>query len=273
MLEGASRFDEHRSASSNAGDQAAAPSLRVKWLPYSEEHDLLFDVHTHVGVDSGFVLRSWWPYAQTTQHLLDDMSRNGIGRAVCFPFTLPSSFDSIAFADVGSVNLIENRFPFDRENKCLLDEVDRIDAEDRLLPFAMFDPFRKQDEQIAAIESLATRICGLKTQTTVLQSPIKELLKRGRGLMNLAEKHDWPVVVHTAVAPSDSWAQVADCIEVAAAFPRVRFNLAHSLRFHRRLLEEASQLKNVWIDCSAHLIHCALEKDDSPCHRATIRSS
>lgn len=36
-------------------------------------------------------------YAQTAQHLLDDISRNGIGRAVCFSFALPFSFYSVAF--------------------------------------------------------------------------------------------------------------------------------------------------------------------------------
>ena len=31
---------------------------------------LLYDVHTHVGADQGFLLRGWWPYASTTTDLL-----------------------------------------------------------------------------------------------------------------------------------------------------------------------------------------------------------
>ena len=42
----------------------------------------------------------------------------------------------------------------------------------------------------------------------------------------------------------------------------MRFNLAHSLRFHAPSLRRAAQLHNVWVDCSAHLNHCKLARDD-----------
>lgn len=223
-----------------------------------------YDVHTHVGLDAGFFLRGWWPYALTTQQLLADMARNGIDRAVCFPFTLPSSFDVERFSSSGEVRLLSDRVPFDRENKLMLDEVARIDHEHRLRPFAMFDPARRPREQAKAIEPIVDSIHGLKVQSTVLQSPIRALLGEGRCLMELAERHDLPVLIHTSIAPHDTWAQATDCLDVAAAFPRVRFNLAHSLRFHRSSLERAATLANVWVDCSAHLIHCALARTDSP---------
>jgi len=222
------------------------------------------DVHTHVGLDTGFHLRGWWPYALTTQQLLADMDRNGIKRAVCFPFTLPSAFDVIRFADSGEVNLLPDRFPFDRENQLLLLEVARVDVRKQLLPFAMFDPAREQERQAEAIESRIGEIHGLKVQSTVIQSPIRALLKEGRCLMELAGKYDLPVLIHTSIAPTDLWAQTSDCLEVAAAYPRVRFNLAHSLRFHQPSLIAATKLANVWVDCSAHLIHCALACRDSP---------
>jgi predicted TIM-barrel fold metal-dependent hydrolase len=59
-------------------------------------------------------------------------------------------------------------------------------------------------------------------------------------------------------------AQAADCLAVAGAFPKVRFNLAHSLAFHARLLREAAGMPNVWVDCSALLIHCRLAREDHP---------
>jgi predicted TIM-barrel fold metal-dependent hydrolase len=63
---------------------------------------------------------------------------------------------------------------------------------------------------------------------------------------------------------NDPWAQVSDCLAVARAFPGVRFNLAHSLRFHEPLLHEAAGMANVWVDCAAHLAHCELARDNSP---------
>jgi hypothetical protein len=50
---------------------------------------------------------------------------------------------------------------------------------------------------------------------------------------------------------------------VAEAFPRVRFNLAHSLRFSAEDLRRAAELPNVWVDCSAHFNHCTLALRDS----------
>jgi predicted TIM-barrel fold metal-dependent hydrolase len=225
---------------------------------------LIYDVHTHVGLDAGFYLRGWWPYASTAQDLLSHMDAAGIDRAVCFPFTLPSAFDVEAFTSRGEVTLRPGRVPFDRENALLRQEIERIDSKGRLLQFAMFDPARLPDEQVKLIEPLIGKINGLKTQTTSLQSPITRLLDEAKGLMELAGRHNLPVLFHTAVAPKDNWAQVADCLKVARAYPEVRFNLAHSLRFDEEHLKAAAKLPNVWVDCSAFLVHCQLARENSP---------
>jgi predicted TIM-barrel fold metal-dependent hydrolase len=225
---------------------------------------LLYDVHTHVGLDLGFYLRGWWPYASTAQDLLTHMDANGIDRAVCFPFGLPSAFDPHVFAQAGKVKLQPNRAPFDAENALLRQELDRLDPDARLLQFAMFDPTRAVSEQVQNLEPLLGKISGLKTQTTILESPILRLLDEGKPLMELAREHKLPVLFHTSVAPHDAWAQVTDCLAIAEAYPEVRFNLAHSMRFDRECLKRARQLPNVWVDCSAHLAHCSLARENSP---------
>ena len=220
---------------------------------------LVYDVHTHIGLDTGFYLRGWWPYAATTRDLLEQMDRHGIDRAVCFPFTLPSAFDAYAFAQRNEVTLLPGRFPFDRENALLATEIERVGG-GRLLQFAMFDPAREIERQVKAIKPLIGKIAGLKTQSTVIRSPVRALLEHGRPLIELAAEHDLPVLFHTSV--NDPWAQVADCLAVAKAFPSVRFDLAHSCRFHLPLLRECAATANVWVDCSAHLAHCQLARDN-----------
>lgn len=224
---------------------------------------IFYDVHTHVGCDPGFYLRKWWPYAATAQDLLSHMDAAGIDRAVCFPFTLPSAFELQEFIGEGRVALSPGRFPFDRENDLLLNEVERINPQ-RLLPFAMFDPSRSAEEQARHLELLAPKVRGLKTQSTIIQSPIRDLIRDGRAIMEVARRHGLPVLFHTSIHPSDVWANAGDCLDVAEAFPDVRFNLAHSLRFHLPSLKRAAALPNVWIDCSAHLIHCRLACENSP---------
>jgi len=217
---------------------------------------MLIDVHTHIGLDLGFMLRGWWPYASTAVDLIGHMNAEGVDRAVCFPFGLPSAFDPYAFADRQAVELLPGRVPFDRENALLLQEIDRLQLGDRLSALAMFDPSRQVDEQIENLTPLIGRISGLKVQATIIESPIAALLNVGRPLMDFAKAHDLPVLMHTSVIEVDIWSQVSDCLEVAAANPTVRFNLAHSLRFNERHLRDAADTTNVWVDCSAHLAHC-----------------
>jgi len=224
----------------------------------------LYDCHTHVGIDTGFYFRGWWPYGATVQDLLGHMGSNGIERAVCFPFVLASAFDPEAFAREGRVRLQPGRVPYDRENLLLLQECERLDPDRRLSVFAMFDPARRVEEQVAALERISGRIAGLKAQTTVLQSPILTLVDGGRGLLEFAERQDLPVLLHTSINPQDQWAQASDCLQVARAFPKVRFCLAHSLRFDAESLQGAAETPNVWVDCSAHLVHARLARENHP---------
>lgn len=216
-----------------------------------------YDVHTHVGLDLGFYLHGWWPYALTAQDLLTNMKRFGFDRAVCFPFTLPSAFDPYCY-ERDEMKLLPGRVPFDRENELLAWEVSQVAPNGELLQFAMFDPERQVAAQLKNIEKLIGKIAGLKTQSTVLQSTVRALLDESRDLMHFAEQHNLPVLFHTALSEGDKWAQVADCIAVAEKYPKVRFNLAHNLRMDAVFLKRITEFPNVWVDCSAHLAHCAL---------------
>ena len=198
------------------------------------------------------------------QELIEHMDVHGIGRAVCFPFTLPSAFDAAAFADKGRVELLPGRVPFDRENDMLVREIDALGVRERLFPLAMIDPTRCVDEQLASLERLAGRISGLKLQSTIIESPVLNLLSVGRGLLEFAAAQQLPVLLHATIWETAPHALVADCFAVAEAFPSVRFDLAHSLAFHAGHLRRASQMPNVWVDCAALLAHCELARQNSP---------
>ncbi len=218
--------------------------------------ELTFDVHTHLGADAAFYQRGWWPYAATAQDLLQHLDTHGIARACVFPFVICSAFDEEAFAQRGEIRLKPGRTPYDRENRLLVQECQRLDKQRRLHVLAMFDSNRNVPQQVENLLPLADQLDGLKVQGTVPQSAVTGLLEAGRPLMELAAARDWPVLIHTSIAESDPWSQVRDCLKVARAYPTVRFNLAHSLRFDHDSLKQVRDLPNVWVDCSAHLIHC-----------------
>lgn len=233
-------------------------------IPSVHSTDARIDVHTHIGVDQAFYLRGWWPYAATIEDLRGHLDRHGLTHACMFPFCVSSAYDPLAFADRHEIELLPGRFPYDRENAMLTRELELVGYRSRFLVLAMVDPARKVQEQVQSLGALQGRIHGLKLQGTIIQSRVALFLSEARGILELAEQEDYPVLIHTSVHPEDPWSQVSDCLAVAREFPKVRFNLAHSLRFDLPCLKEAAEMPNVWVDCAAHLAHCSLAVKDSP---------
>ncbi len=157
-------------------------------------------------------------------------------------------------------------YPYQFENQQMLSEVFDLfdDLAPRVRPFVIIDPSRQTEEQIRGLEGLAERyaIAGLKVQATMVKARVTDLPRTG--FLDLAERHDWPVLIHSAVHPDDTWSQVADILDVVQATPRVRFNVAHTLRFDKPALDRLAELPNAWFDVSAFCIHCDLATEDSP---------
>jgi hypothetical protein len=79
------------------------------------------------------------------------------------------------------------------------------------------------------------------------------------------------VLFHTSV--NDPWGQVATAWRRQGE-SEGRFNLAHSAGFHCAACASA-RTKNVWVDCSAHLAHCQLARDNKsrPVQRSLTASA
>jgi len=235
----------------------------------ASDREAVIDVHTHVGISPRSYIDLGYPYCLSLEDLAIRMKALGISCSVVFPF------DSFYYAlsrnpakRVRTTGRI-SRFPYELENRNLCHEVYEIFPQysDRFLPFAMFDPARKQAEQVKLLESLAGRypLYGLKTVTSYSQACVRDLLSRdGRRILDFARELDLPVTIHTSVAPGDPWANVFDILEVVSANPEVRFCLAHTCRFNRKALDAAGRLPNCFVDLSAFHIHCDLAVQNSP---------
>ena len=230
---------------------------------------MLYDCHTHVGIELGHWLTGAFPYAQTYPDLIRDLDAAGIDKVVVFPMVTHFAMDLEAMhaGQVATSATSWSAFPYQFENSQLLHEIYELFDElaDRAEPLMMIDPSRHPAEQIESIEGLSERyrIAGLKMQGTMTQSYVSDL--PSSGFLELAAERDWPVLIHSAVHPDDPWSQVMDILDVVEATPAVRFNVAHSLRFDKLGLDRLAGLPNSWCDCSAHCIHCELAcEPDSP---------
>lgn len=227
----------------------------------------LIDAHTHVGADLLFYLQGHQPYALDWPNLVEQGERSGIGRFVVFPMVSHLGLN-VAELRVGRITSegAWERVPYAFENRRMMTEIVHHFPQytDRALPLWMIDPSREAAGQCAALRELHQEFpcSGLKIQATIIQSFIRDLLGSGACLLDLAEEKNWPVLIHTSVHPEDPWSAISDILEVVKARPKLRFNLAHSCRFDRVVLDEVAALPNAWFDCSAHVIHCKLALED-----------
>lgn len=227
------------------------------------------DNHVHWGFDPLFYLQKWQPYCLDSTRFLQESEGTGIDRFIVFPF--------IAYMDLDFAALrrneirLDNRddaIPYAFENERLREDMNLLPEEEkhRCLPFLIADPGRKTEEQVRCWEKLPAdyRIGGIKIQPTIIQSNILTLLDKGSVILDYAEAHDLPLLIHSSIRVEDKWSQCSDILRVVESRPKVRFVLAHSCRFHLPSLQRAAELPNAWVDCSAHVIHCQCAASNHP---------
>jgi predicted TIM-barrel fold metal-dependent hydrolase len=226
------------------------------------------DCHNHVGVELLHYLHGDFPYAQHLEVLVREGRELGVRRWIVFPMVSHIALNIGAMRDGKVVSGGLEDVPYAFENRRLMQEIYDLfpDEGKDAIPFAMFDAVRNVKGQIAALRALKTEysFAGLKTQTTITQAPITNLKSEGKAFLELAEEWDIPMLIHSSVVESDTWAQARDILDIAESTPNVRFCVAHSLRFDCEQLERLNALPNCWFDCSAHRIHCDLAVQNSP---------
>ncbi len=207
-----------------------------------------------------FYLNGYHPYAQDLPAMVTEGRRCGIDRWVVFPMVSNLAFDVPAMRQGKLIPGGIEPVPYAFENERMLREIYELypDLGRLTLPFAILDPLREPAAQVKKLRELYARFpfYGLKIQATVIKSDVNALLREGRGFLDLAAEFNLPFIIHSSVAPEDTWSQARDILKVAEATPGVRFCLAHSCRYDHECLDRVAQLPNTWFDCSAHRIHC-----------------
>ncbi|MFA6713916.1 MAG: amidohydrolase family protein [Victivallales bacterium] len=229
-------------------------------LKLLSENECVIDVHTHVGIAVEEYLTGAYPYGMSFEDLILRMKLLGISHSVVFPF--PSSYylrEKMNIPDTGS-EVSFSDFPYENENTRLFEEIYSVFPEysDMALPFVMFDPSVKVDEQVEHLEKIIAEypVYGMKAVTTYCKSFVSDFDGKGSALKEFARKHNLPVLFHSSWLKDDIWANISDIIKIAENNPDLRICGAHMARFSAEALERAAGLPNCFIDTAALKIHC-----------------
>ena len=123
---------------------------RAKMMAEIGRKRLTIDAHTHVGIDPVLYNNGDFPYALSAEDLVMRMDRTRVDVAVCFPLVYTNYF---ALKPFGKGRFRrdphgQSSFPYEFENQRMCREIYDAFPEysHRLLPFAFFDPGRKQND-------------------------------------------------------------------------------------------------------------------------------
>ncbi len=229
------------------------------------------DIHSHAGIQIRETAQIHFPYCSSIEDLAYRHKANGVDASAVFPAGPDLFFDLPALIETGrkapAVHPI-SRAPYERENRLLLTDVFRFCPEHsrRFLPFISVDPGRLVGEQIAILRELEQEfpIYGVKIAPVATQTKVTELLGEGEAFFEFFAARNWPILFHVAVSQGEEFSQAADTLRVIERHPELRYCLAHCIGFHRRFLERADALPNVWVDSAALKIQVELAHQDSP---------
>jgi len=217
----------------------------------------IVDAHAHLGVSVKAYALGEYPYAQTAEGLAYRMRAGGVDAAVVFPYTPELHFD-LAQATSGELVATQDPVspaPYAAENRLLMREVFDYCPElsDLFLPFVSIDPARSVERQLGELERLAGEypVYGIKINPVLCQSPVAALLDAGAPLLDFAERHNLPLLIHTNPFGTDAYSDTADVFRIIEARPGLRHCLAHCILFHRDYLARADAMSNVWVDTAA----------------------
>lgn len=229
------------------------------------------DVHTHIGVSPAAYLSGAYPYCQSVESLLYRMDHNGVDAAIAFPLGEGVFFDARRYIAESRRVPAQPRLtpaPFVRENRLLCEEVYEkpLATPGRVLPFASVDPGRFIKHQMTALERLTDEypIYGLKCSGIMVQSSHRHFLKKAECFVRFAEERNLPMLLHSTAHAGDKYSHNLINLDVAHAFPAVRFCLAHCLGFDKARLDEADAMPNVWVDSAAMKIQVEIPEIHPP---------
>ncbi len=212
----------------------------------------VIDCHSHSGVLLYNFYKLLYPSLQSLEDLFRKMDKEQVNWSICFPMS--SFFFSVKemFMDYQLINSGMEKIPFEIANKYFLMEVRMFG--DRILPFINFNPTLLAKQQCAQIVEWSDEfgLYGLKLPTTGNLCSALDLL--GTPFVSLAEKFNWPIMVHSG---RDDKSDPMNILKFSERHSDIRICAAHSARYSKDFWDKVKFYRNVFVDISPFLLSCS----------------
>ena len=215
----------------------------------------IIDVHTHAtGID---ILNFFTPRIPSTQSLAElkgKMEACGVSSAIVCPFPGTIYYDprKILSENIWEPSGLED-FPYQQENLVLLEEIEARGWKKSFFPFLAFDPKEKVDQQISYLRN-SNGCFGIKIHTLATRSSPKDVDER---LKSYLRERNLPVLFHTGKQENALPERV---LEFAEENPEIRAGMAHLGGLDARVLQEATEVPNLFVDTSPFICICYFAK-------------
>jgi len=195
----------------------------------------IIDSHAHIGQDTF----PGNPLKFNITNLIKQMDRNGVEKAVIFPFPAPQFL------------LGKDTFWYNKENEAL-SKIRRAYL-GRIYFAAGINLFDSASVERAEELARQGEICAVKFHSRAMGADLKNIPESS---MQFLAKKNLPIIFHVGSGYeqelSDKGVDISleEAIKVAKRFPKVRFTFAHLGRVHKNIFE-ALELENVAFDSAA----------------------
>jgi predicted TIM-barrel fold metal-dependent hydrolase len=204
-----------------------------------------YDIHTHtwLQINNIFEEKNWiFPRNLDIFDLLNSYKWQ-IDKIITFP--MPWNSDS-------------NLFPYEKENRKLLEIINQERLTDKILPFCCINPQVKVKEQLKQIDILSSKfkIYGLKFHTLDTKSSIDDFFTN-ENITSFCKNNALPIIIHSA---NYDWYENCNDIFKYLENKDLKVLVAHAMWFSKQFFEkfEKEKLDNLYFDNSPFLLMCKL---------------
>jgi predicted TIM-barrel fold metal-dependent hydrolase len=218
-----------------------------------------YDIHSHSGEQKNNIFEEEKELRKISLPQLIAEYGDRIDKIVNFPMpgTVYFNYEKFEIEDKTS------SYPYEIENKELIEAIKVYDKEKKILPFLCINPKEKVDEQIDGLYELITEndIFGIKFHTLDTEANIDDFFSSNK-IISFCKEFNLPILIH-----SGNYHNNEDCnniFDYAQKNKELNFCIAHLMTFSEKFFKNMGSYEydNVFTDISPFLGLCKYAQEN-----------